>query len=108
MGKTGERVVAGGGGRGAQERRRQRLREVYGIPGRGAAGPVDMEAVRVAVERAARAARDGWRALANVDHVALADAGGREALEDLEFLVNRGLCELGGVRNILCLARRLA
>ena len=43
-----------------------------------------------------------------LDHIALAEAGTREEFDDLEFLVNRGLCELNGVKNVVTLARRLA
>ena len=42
------------------------------------------------------------------DHIALAESGTREEFDDLEFLVNRGLCELNGVKNVVTLARRLA
>ena len=92
---------------GLRARRRSRLRELYGAQAAGRRTDVDIAVVRAAVEHAALAARQGWRALADVDPVALADAGGREALEDLEFLVSRGLCELSGVKNLFCLARRL-
>ena len=107
---------------GLRARRRSRLRELYGAQAAGRrtdvdvavitlefqlGTDVDIAVVRAAVEHAALAARQGWRALADVDPVALADAGGREALEDLEFLVSRGLCELSGVKNLFCLARRL-
>ena len=92
---------------GLRARRRSRLRELYGAQAAGRRTDVDIAVVRAAVEHAALAARQGWRALADVDPVALADAGGREALEDLEFLVSRGLCDLSGVENLFCLARRL-
>ena len=42
------------------------------------------------------------------DHIALAEAATREKFDDLEFLVNWGLCELNGVKNVVTLARRLA
>ena len=45
---------------------------------------------------------------AEIDHIALAESGTREEYNDLEFLVNRGLCELNGVKNVVTLARRLA
>lgn len=92
---------------GQRARRRSRLRELYGTQAAGRRTDVDISVVRAAVEHAALAARQGWRALADVDPVALADAGGRETLEDLEFLVSRGLCELSGVKNLFGLARRL-
>ena len=92
---------------GLRARRRNRLRKLYGAQAAGRRTDVDIAVVRAAVEHAALAARQGWRVLADVDPVALADAGGREALEDLEFLVSRGLCELSGVKNLFCLARRL-
>ena len=41
-------------------------------------------------------------------HIALADAATKEDFDDLEFLINRGLGELNGLKNAVTLARRLA
>lgn len=38
----------------------------------------------------------------------MADSDEREDFDQLEFLVNRALCELNGVKNIVTLARRLS
>ena len=67
-----------------------------------------MEDVRSSVERIAAATRHGWRLLASLDPLALADSGAREDFEELEFLVNRGLSELNGIKNVVTLARHLA
>jgi hypothetical protein len=69
---------------------------------------VDFDRVRKLVEGIAEATFAAWRGLSEIDHIALADAGTREEFDDLEFLVNRGLCELNGVKNVVTLARRLA
>ena len=90
------------------ESRRDRLRAVYrrhvGKDGKA----VDFGEVRNLVEGIAEATYAAWRDLAELDHIALAEAATREDFDDLEFLVNRGLCELNGVKNVVTLARRLA
>ena len=69
---------------------------------------MDFDAVRNLVENAATATFTTWRGVAQLDHIALADAVTKEDFDDLEFLVNRGLCELNGMKNIVTLAQRLA
>ena len=87
------------------ESRRDRLRGVYRRhSGEGAVAV----AVRNLVERAAAATFAAWRGVAQLDHIALAEAGTREDFDDLEFLINRGLGELNGLKNAVTLARRLA
>ena len=90
------------------ESRRERLRDVYrrhtGVGGKD----VDFDRVRKLVEGIAEATFAAWRGLAEIDHIALAESGTREEYNDLEFLVNRGLCELNGVKNVVTLAWRLA
>ena len=88
--------------------RRDRLRELYRkhIPEEGLA--VDFDEVRNLVEGIAEATYKAWRDLAELDHIALAEAATREEFDDLEFLVTRALGELNGVKNLLALARRLA
>ena len=88
--------------------RRDRLREVYRRHADGTDVVVDMETVRTAGERIAAATLHGWRLLASLDPLSLADSGAREDFEELEFLVNRGLSELNGIKNIVTLARHLA
>ena len=90
------------------ESRRDRLRGVYRRHSGEGAESVDFGAVRNLVERAASATFAAWRGVALLDHIALAEAATREEFDDLEFLVNRGLCELNGVKNVVTLARRLA
>ena len=90
------------------ESRRDRLRGVYRRHSGEGAESVDFGAVRNLVERAAAATFAAWRGISQIDHIALAEAGTREEFDDLEFLVNRGLCELNGVKNVVTLARRLA
>lgn len=88
-------------------KRRDRLREAYRkhIPDNGMV--VDFEAVRELVEDLAGLTLAGWKRLSELDHIGLADAGTRDDFNDLEFLVNRSLCELNGIKNIISLARRL-
>ena len=88
--------------------RREHLREVYRkhIPQEGL--PVDFAEVRSLVEGIAATTYGAWRRLAELDHIAMADSAEREDFDELEFLVNRALCELNGVKNIVTLARRLA
>lgn len=93
---------------GADATRRARLREVYRRHVGGAGTPVDMARVHAAVRRVAAATLAGWRDLSGLDFVCLAEAGSREEFEELEFLVNRGLFELAGIKNIVALARHLA
>lgn len=93
---------------GCDAARRERLREAYRRHMRGIGAPADMARVRSAVMRIAEATLDGWRALSGLDFVLLAEAGAREEFEELEFLVNRGLFELSGIKNIVALARHLA
>lgn len=88
--------------------RRERLREAYRRHMRGTGAPADMACVRAAVARIAEATLDGWRALSALDFAQLAEAGSREEFEELEFLVNRGLFELNGIKNVVALARHLA
>lgn len=88
--------------------RRDRLREVYRRHADGTDVVVDMEDVRTSVERIAATTRRGWRLMAVLDPLALADSGAREDFEVLEFLVNRGLSELNGIKNVVTLARHLA
>ena len=90
------------------ESRRERLRDVYRRHTGAGGKTVDFDRVRKLVEGIAEAAFAAWRGLAEIDHIALAEAGTREEFDDLEFLVNRGLCELNGVKNVVTLARRLA
>lgn len=88
--------------------RRDRLRELYRkhIPKEGLA--VDFGAVRNLVENAAAATFAAWRGVAQLDHIALADAATKEDFDDLEFIINHGLGELNGLKNAITLARRLA
>ena len=90
------------------ESRRDRLRGVYRRHVGTGGKPVDFGRVRNLVEGIAEATYAAWRGLAELDHIALAEAATREDFDDLEFLVNRGLCELNGVKNVVTLARRLA
>ena len=90
------------------ENRRERLRDVYRRHTGAGGKTVDFDRVRKLVEGIAEATFAAWRGLAEIDHIALAEAGTREEFDDLEFLVNRGLCELNGVKNVVTLARRLA
>ena len=97
--------------RGEEEKRmgrRDRLRELYRrhIPQEGL--PVDFDEVRNLVEGIASTTYGAWRRLAELDHIAMSDSAEREDFDELEFLVNRALCELNGVKNIVTLARRLA
>lgn len=103
-GKEGGTATGDERGRGA---RGGHLREVYRRHVQGPGAAVDMAEVRASVEQVAHATLRGWRLFAALDHIALADAGSREDFEELEFLVNRGLCELNGIKNIVMLARRL-
>lgn len=94
-----------------EEKRRgrcDRLRELYRkhIPEEGLA--VDFNEVRNLVEGIASTTYAAWRRLAELDHIAMADSAEREDFDQLEFLVNRALCELNGVKNIVTLARRLS
>ena len=88
--------------------RRNRLREVYGRHAGGVDAVVDIEDVRRSVERIAEVTLQGWRKLVVLDPLALADSGAREDFAELEFLVNRGLSELNGIKNVVSLARHLA
>ena len=88
--------------------RRARLREVYRRHMDGGGAPADMARVRAAVGRIAAATLAGWRELSALDFAQLAETGSREDFEELEFLVNRGLFELTGIKNIVALARHLA
>ena len=90
------------------ERRRERLRDVYRRHTGASGKDVDSDSAWQLVEGIAEATFAAWRGLAEIDHIALAEAGTREEFDDLEFLVNRGLCELNGVRSVVTLARRLA
>ena len=90
------------------ESRRERLRDVYRRHTCAGRKTVDFDRVRKLVEGIAEATFAAWRGLAEIDHIALAEAGTREEFDDLEFLVNRGLCELNDVKNVVTLARRLA
>ena len=90
------------------ESRRERLRDVYRRHTGASGKDVDFDRVWKLVEGIAEATFAAWRGLAEIDHIALAEAGTREEFDDLEFLVNRGLCELNGVKNVVTLARRLA
>lgn len=88
--------------------RRDRLRGVYRRHSGEGVESVDFGTVRNLVERAAAATFAAWRGVAQLDHIALAEAGTREDSDDLEFLFNRGLGELNGLKNAVTLARRLA
>ena len=88
--------------------RRDRLRGVYRRHSGDGGSPVDFGEVRNLVENAAAATCAAWRGIAQLDHIALAEAGSKEDLDDLEFLVSRGLGELNGLKNTIALARRLA
>lgn len=92
------------------ERRRERLREACRrLAGRDRTGsPVELAAVQAHLDRVAEATLDGWRTVVSLDPLALAEAGTREDLEELEFLVSRCLCELGGIKSVVVLARHLA
>ena len=90
------------------ESRRDRLRGVYRRHAGEGADAVDFGAVRNLVESAAAATFAAWREVAQLDHIALAEAGSKEEFDDLEFLINRGLGELNGLKNAVTLARRLA
>lgn len=87
---------------------RDRLRGVYRRHSGEGTESVDFGAVRNLVERAAAATFAAWRGVAQLDHIAFAEAGTREDFDDLEFLINRGLGELNGLKNAIMLARRLA
>ena len=90
------------------ESRRDRLRGVYRRHSGEGGKPVDFGEVRNLVENAAAATCAAWRGIAQLDHISLAEAGSKEDLDDLEFLVSRGLGELNGLKNAIALARRLA
>ena len=91
---------------GERAARRKRLRDVYRRHSGEGAKDVDFGAVRNLVENAAAATFAAWRGVAQLDHIALAEAGTREDFDDLEFLINRGLGELNGLKNAVTLARR--
>ena len=90
---------------GERAARRKRLRDVYRRHSGEGAKDVDFGAVRNLVENAAAATFAAWRGVAQLDHIALAEAGTREDFDDLEFLINRGLGELNGLKNAVTLAR---
>lgn len=93
---------------GSRTNRRTHLRDIYRRQGDAAAAAVDIEDVRRSVERIVIATQGGWRKLAVLDPLSLADSGTRGTFEELEFLVNRALCELNGVKHVVTLARHLA
>lgn len=88
-------------------KRRDHLRDVYRkhIQDNGMA--VDFAEVCEIVEEVAGVSLSAWMRLSKLDHIALAEAGTRDDFIELEFLVNRGLSELNGIKNIISLARRL-
>ena len=97
--------------RGVEEKRqsrRDRLRTAYRLQRKPVGCRVNLDAIFSLVGNVASVTFAAWRGLAEIDHIVLAEAGTREEFDDLEFLVNRGLCELNGVKNVVTLARRLA
>lgn len=90
------------------ESRHDRLRNVYRRHSGEGAKDVNFDTVRNLVENAAAATFAAWHGVAQLDHIALADAATKEDFDDLEFLINRGLGELNGLKNAITLARRLA
>ena len=90
------------------ESRRDRLRGVYRRHSGEGAKDVDFGTVRNLVENAAAATFAAWSGDALLAHIARADAARKADFDDLEFLINRGLGELNGLKNAVTLARRLA
>ncbi len=91
-----------------REARRDRLRAVYWRSVAPTGQKVDFESVLALVGRISSDTLYAWRRIAPVDIAALADAGGRDGLDDLEFTVNRALGELNGIKNIIGLAKAIA
>ena len=89
-------------------KRRDRLREAYRKHNPDNMVEFDFESVTVLIEELAGETLAVWKSLSQIDHIRLADAGTRDDFNDLEFLINRCLCELNGIKNIVVLARRLA
>ena len=89
--------------------RKERLRMVYRqqVPGEGVAF-VDIEALRTRVSGIAADTRALWLEVAQVDAIALCDAGTSADFNDIDFLLNRVSCEVAGIRNIITLSRRMA
>ena len=89
--------------------RKDRLRMVYRqqVPGEGVAF-VDIEALRTRVSGIAADTRALWLEVAQVDAIALCDAGTSADFNDIDFLLNRVSCEVAGIRNIITLSRRMA
>ena len=88
---------------------RDRLRGVYRRHSGEGTESVDFGAFRNLIENAAAATFAAWRGVAQLDHIALAEAGAKEDFGDFESLINRGLGgELNGLMNAITLARRLA
>ena len=89
-------------------KRRDRLREAYRKHNPDNMIEFDFEFVRGLIEDLAGETLSAWKSLSQLDHIRLAEAGSRDDFNDLEFLINRCLCELNGIKNIVVLARRLA
>lgn len=89
-------------------KRRELLRKVYRRIFPTEAKPVDFNAVRSVIEELASAILNGWRTLATLDHVAMADAGTREDFEEFEFLINRCAYRLTGIKDIVSQAKNFA
>lgn len=89
--------------------RKERLRMVYRqqVPGEGVAF-VDIEALRTRLSGIAADTRALWLEVAQVDAIALCDAGTSADFNDIDFLLNRVSCEVAGIRNIITLSRRMA
>lgn len=88
-------------------KRRDHLRDVYRKHIQDNGMVVDFAEVREIIEEVAGVSLSAWMQLSKLDHIALAEAGTRDDFIELEFLVNRGLSELNGIKNIISLARRL-
>ena len=89
-------------------KRRDRLREAYRKHNPDNMIEFDFEFVRGLIEDLAGETLAAWKRFSQLDHIRLAEAGSRDDFNDLEFLINRCLCELNGIKNIVVLARRLA
>ncbi len=91
-----------------REARRDRLRRVYWRCVAPTGQKVDFEAVLALVGRVSSDTLYAWKKMNALDLASLADAGRRDGLDDLEFIVNRSLGELNAIKNIVCLAKALA
>ena len=88
--------------------RREHLREVYRrhVPENGE--EVDFAQLSEMIEDVTARTFAAWRRLAQMDVIAIAKSAEREAFNDLEFLLYRGMGEMNGMKNILTMAKRMA